>query len=94
VRLWDPHTRQQIGELTDHINKVWSVAFGPNGTLLATDSKDDAVRLWDAHTHQQIGPPLTGATDGSSVAFSPDGTILATGGENNTVLLWKLARPR
>ncbi|MGW3820152.1 hypothetical protein [Streptomyces sp. NPDC005046] len=46
VRLWDPATRQPIGQpLTGHTRTVTAGAFSPDGTLLATSS-DDTVRLW------------------------------------------------
>ena len=62
-----------------------SVAFSPDGTLLAFGSGD--VRLWNAATRQQVATftefgdgnyPATKFGDAvSQVAFSPDGTLLA-----------------
>ena len=68
---------------TGHTGTVYSVAFSPDGKILATGSRDRTVRLWDTATHRQIGTPLTGHTRGvTSVAFSPDGKTLATGSED------------
>ena len=56
-----------------------SVAFSPDGKILAAGSADDTIRLWDVATRRPLGPPLTGHTDTvNRVAFSPDGTILAS----------------
>ena len=68
---------------------VNSVAFSPDGKILAAGSADGTVRLWDVTTRQQIGGPLKG-NDGVvySVAFSPDGKILATGSIGGAVRLW------
>ncbi|MGW4370726.1 WD40 repeat domain-containing protein [Nocardia takedensis] len=81
--------------LTGHTTDVLSVAFSPDGTVLATGSSDRTIRLWDIGTHQQIGEPLTGQTNSvTAVAFSPDGTVLAAGGHKQMVRLWDTAGRR
>jgi WD40 repeat protein len=56
---------------------VFSVAFSPDGTRVATGSHDHMAKMWDART----GTPLLdlkGHTLPSIVAFSPDGTRIVT----------------
>ena len=39
-------------ELTGHTGGVWSVAWSPDGTRLATSNFDETVRIWDVHTKE------------------------------------------
>ena len=77
--------------LRGHTSSVRSVAFSPNGAILASGSTSDdtTVRRWNPATGQPIGQPLNGdAGSVWSVAFNPAGTILATGSFSGIVRQW------
>ena len=81
-----------IRTLSGHTNPVWSVAFSPDGTTLASASSDSTVKLWSTETAKNTAT-LYGHTDiVLSVAFSPDGTTLASGAHDGTIRLWDVAR--
>ena len=91
MRLWDVASGKQKIILTGHGSGVFSVAFSPDGSTLASGCEDKTVRLWDVASGQQK-TVLTGHTGSVlSVAFSPDGSTLASGSRDKTVRLWNVA---
>lgn len=74
--------------LTGHMGQVESVAYSPDGKLLATAGDDKMAILWDAATGKML-MTLRGHTQVIEIiAFSPDGKKLATGSDDKTVKLW------
>ena len=73
--------------LEGHTEGIFSVAFSPDGSMLASGSLDETI-LWDVSTGRQIRT-LTGHTHFvESVSFSPDGSMLASGSWDETIGLW------
>ena len=97
IGLWDVETGELLQILTGDTHcaaRVESVAFSPDGTILASGSTSEsgeaAVCLWDVETGTEIHTLTGHRSSVESVAFSPDGTILASGSGDSTVLLWDL----
>ncbi|WP_113979233.1 nSTAND1 domain-containing NTPase [Spongiactinospora rosea] len=78
--------------LTGQGGAMASVAFSPDGALVAGAGGDGTVRLWRVSDRRPVGAPMTGH-DGmvNAVAFSPDGGTLASAGDDGTVRLWRVA---
>ena len=79
-------------DLSAHTSYVLSVAFSPDGKMLASGSQDKTVILWDVMTGSAIQTLAAHANSVTSVAFSPDGKALASGGAEGVVLLWNLPK--
>lgn len=74
--------------LAGHTNSINSVAWSPDGRLLASGSDDHTIRLWDSSTGRQIRM-LEGHTGTIiSLSFSAGGRLLASKSWDGTVRLW------
>jgi WD40 repeat protein/RsiW-degrading membrane proteinase PrsW (M82 family) len=76
--------------LEGHKTNVLSVAFSPDGNIIASGSKDKTIKLWEASTGKLLQTLLGHRNKVQSATFSPDGTILASGSEDNTIKLWEV----
>lgn len=74
--------------LEGHTQTVLSVAFDPQGGMLASGGEDGAVKLWDTSSGKLLNT-LEGHQDQVwNVAFAPQGGMLASGSEDATIKLW------
>jgi WD40 repeat protein len=71
-----------------HPDHITSLAFSPNGKLLAAASWDRSIRLWDTATGKEVRRLQGHENQVNAVAFAPDGRTLASGSVDQTVRLW------
>jgi len=74
----------------DNADPITSLAWSPDGHLLAFSSKNGTINFWDKQTGSASLAPIQ---QGSSVpitslAWSPDGRFLVISSENGTVNFW------
>jgi hypothetical protein len=78
VRLWDVGTGQCAQTLSRHSEPVYSVAFSPNGELLASGSPDKSLHIWSLRV--RAAPPRSAPCAAAALGPPPPtlrGTIAA-----------------
>ncbi|RKZ38810.1 MAG: hypothetical protein DRQ49_13345 [Gammaproteobacteria bacterium] len=81
---------QVLHTLFGHQRNVTSIAFSPNGDILASGSEDETIKLWRVSTGKLLKTFKAHNFWVTSLAFSPSGKILASGGEDKTIKLWDM----
>jgi WD40 repeat protein len=82
---------KEIATIDVRTGPVHSVAFSPDGKLLASAGASDDVQLWDVATGKELDPFRGAAHWVRFCAFSPDGKLLAGVGLDDLVRLWDVA---
>lgn len=89
VRPTTPAASPRVN-LAGHSKEAWSLAFSPDGTLLASGGDDHQIKLWDVATGAELAAVEAHSQTVTGLAFSPSGDHLASVSLDGS---WKIWRP-
>ena len=90
ISVWNLAEQRVERRLVGHGAQVTGVAFSPDGTRLASSSKDSTVRLWDPASGAALATLGHQGAHTHALAFHPAGQLLATGDMNGVTRIWDL----
>lgn len=97
IHLFDVvnNTLQETGEIVGHLGALTSVAFSPDGSLLAAGDTYREVRVWDvaSRTAKVQGQWVFHSTRVTSVAWSPSGQFVVSGSLDERIYIWNVENP-
>lgn len=91
IYLWDASSGAVVDVLRGHAQTVQSLAFSPDGALLASGTYDGTILVWEVGAAGRARLLATLRTHSHIVrvlAFHPDSHLLASGSADRTIRLW------
>ena len=95
IRLINIETGEQTGLLKGQSGAIYSLAFSPDGKLLASGSSDQTVRIWEIGTDGSSNSgkavaTLEGHRDNIyGMDFAPDNSKVVSASHDHTLRLWR-----
>jgi WD40 repeat protein len=88
ISLWDAQTGKGLRVFGSHRDKIHAICFSPDGTRIASASRDFTIRIWDVAKGEELHCLAGHKLPVLCVAWSPDGKTVLSGGEDDTLRLW------
>ncbi len=87
-------TRKVVRPMTDHTNRIITVAFSPNGKYVATGSLDRTIKIWNAQDFTPLANTDHAGGQVHNLVFLSDGNQFFAGGEDGNMRLYRISESR
>jgi len=91
IKIWDLEKGGEPISLEGLEKQVDAVAWSPDGTRIASGSRDNSIRIWDSASGSKLMTLWGHRALVNCVAFSPDGHRLVSGSDDSAVATWDLS---
>lgn len=90
VRLYDTKTSQLLATMKKHTDWVTSLAFSPDGVLLATGDRNGGLYVWESGTGNEFYNLRAHEKRIAALAWRADSNLLAAGSEDGQITWWEM----
>jgi len=97
IKIYDVTMGQLIHTFADYIDRVNSICYSPDNTLIAAGTDNNSVLIWDAKTYLLIDKFYRSGVKNEymengvlSVCFTPDSKYIISGNSDWSIKIWDL----
>lgn len=91
ITLWDTRSQSRLHTFNEDNGWVLSIAFSPDGRILASGNSNGSLILWDVAGRRVLRKLGNGLGFIRAIKFTSDGRKLASASDNGTVKVWEVA---
>lgn len=91
IYLLDGSGGEILKTLRGHKKTITTLAFSPDGKMLAGSGWEGIIHLWDSHSGQYMHTFRGHTSSVSALSFSSDNKTLVSGSDDGTVRFWDTA---
>lgn len=92
IELWDLEKNKPLGRLIGHNDQILDIEWSPDGTRLASGSKDYSIRIWDISDCKSLFKLSRHTQHVIGVTWDVNGQYLISIARDNSLCFWNVQR--